>query len=849
MNSSNKPSKTKVLRSHTIVPQNLYVTRQADRQLKKILEDKGRPGYVLVSRQMGKTNLLLNARRESQSASNHFIYLDISNNFPNLSSFFRNIIDVAIDTLAADNCTLKKQIEFNRSEGLYTNYPHKEHEQELRKLLSYFRGDITICLDEIDAIIKTNYSDAVFSFIRSVYFSGRVNFPEFQRLNYVLSGVAEPSELIKDKASSPFNIGEKIYLDDFSFDEFTNFVSKAEINLDTESRDRVFYWTNGNPRLTWDLLAKLEDCQIEKIDITISKIDELVKVNYLSAFDLPPIDHIRNLAEEDAEVRSCLISLHYGKNEVLTDQQKSKLYLAGIISSTITSGVPKIKNRIIAESLSESWLKEIDNSKLSIVDKANKYYELKQFTDAALYFEQYIDSTSDDLSIEPLVYHRLGSSYYELNQFVKAKDNFSKKPFTEKQLDLFLLQSYWKGMCCSYIDEFEKSIDLFNLVINKSKEYQNYKYYYDACTNLASVMLLNAGTNYRDVLEITQNVLTVPLEDIQKQSEKTYSNVSNLYSVCNANLFKIALSDGLNELAINHVNEAIRFADEHSKFGLMLDRIESQITKLNETDLLDEVISYIFDNNLRIAEQSLKYPNALNDSNLIRLITFLYRSKQPSKVKDLVNKLSNSKLHHETSFFHVLVEACLGFIPQARWNDFLELSKIAIALPEEFTDKVLLKDLLGLRILFDDKNSLNITEFDHIYIKNYWDSDEDKSEYSKSQLKDIDYKILDTIIKKFRTQKLHKAASELISKFKITKATDLIINDDDPLSISKNIIVTAEEIRVGIPILDEETIFNKAVFLDSLYKLDYSNELMYFNKNIFDEIKQFNTRVLINFKK
>ena len=49
------------LKSYTIVPDNLYVERKADIQLHNIIEAMQRPGYVLVSRQMGKTNLLLNS--------------------------------------------------------------------------------------------------------------------------------------------------------------------------------------------------------------------------------------------------------------------------------------------------------------------------------------------------------------------------------------------------------------------------------------------------------------------------------------------------------------------------------------------------------------------------------------------------------------------------------------------------------------------------------------------------------------------------------------------------------------------------------------------------------------------
>lgn len=42
------------LMSCTIVPEQLYVERDADRQLKSIIDEMERPGYVLVSRQMGK---------------------------------------------------------------------------------------------------------------------------------------------------------------------------------------------------------------------------------------------------------------------------------------------------------------------------------------------------------------------------------------------------------------------------------------------------------------------------------------------------------------------------------------------------------------------------------------------------------------------------------------------------------------------------------------------------------------------------------------------------------------------------------------------------------------------------
>lgn len=193
---------TKRLRAQTIIPDALYVRRAADRQLKQIIEDMGRPGYVLVARQMGKTNLLLNSRREFSREHDIFTYLDVSNNYPDIQSFFRNIIDVILDSSEPKLFKIGEEIREHRTTR--NLLPHKEHEIELRSILREIEGKLVIFLDEIDALTKTNYSDQIFSLIRSIYFSGRANFTEFSRLTYILSGVAEPTDIIKKQRNITF---------------------------------------------------------------------------------------------------------------------------------------------------------------------------------------------------------------------------------------------------------------------------------------------------------------------------------------------------------------------------------------------------------------------------------------------------------------------------------------------------------------------------------------------------------------------------------------------------------------------------------------------------------------------
>ncbi len=69
------------LTASTIISPELYVHREADRQLDSAIEEMGRPPYVLVARQMGKTNLLINMKRDRSKKGDIVVYFDLSARF------------------------------------------------------------------------------------------------------------------------------------------------------------------------------------------------------------------------------------------------------------------------------------------------------------------------------------------------------------------------------------------------------------------------------------------------------------------------------------------------------------------------------------------------------------------------------------------------------------------------------------------------------------------------------------------------------------------------------------------------------------------------------------------------
>lgn len=452
---------SKVLKPYTIVPSNLYVERSADRQVESIIQEMGRPGYVLVSRQMGKTNLLLNARRKYSNDNDRFVYVDLSNLFDDELSCFRNIIDTAIETNLEVFTGVDLEIQDFR-----TNYsslpPHKQHERELRILLNKIDGKLIIILDEIDALTKTDYSDRIFAQIRSIYFA-RVNFDEFYRLTYLLSGVVEPSELIKDPKISPFNIGEKIFLNDFSYDEFQEFIKKAGLeNLNDSIIERVYYWTNGNPRLTWDIFSVIEEFIV---DIQSEEdVDAVVKKHYLTSYDKPPIDNIREIVKNDKQLQDALIEIDYGKGDLITDEIKQKLYLAGIIN--LDDKNLSIKNRIIRLSLSNSWIESLGESVSDFLQKGIDFYNKSAFKPAIENLQKSLNSKllkEIEINISQLY---LGLSYYYDNELDKAKECLLLVSISSKEYGkLYSLLHLHLGYIYLIDSEYEDAKKAFEKVV------------------------------------------------------------------------------------------------------------------------------------------------------------------------------------------------------------------------------------------------------------------------------------------------------------------------------------------------------------------------------------------------
>jgi hypothetical protein len=607
----------KVLKKYTTIPQHLYVNRSADIQLKRIIEEMQRPGYVLVARQMGKTNLLFNAKRTLENENRLFAYVDLSNLYNSERECYRNIIDCIIEPNRNIFESVEDEIEKIRLKNLP---PHNEYHRCLIIILNYFKGDLVIILDEIDALKSVDYSDNIFAQIRSNYFS-RTSYPVLERLTYTLSGVLEPTELIKDRNKSPFNIGDKIYLDDFTKEEHDSFIEKSKLQISTSISEEIYDWTNGNPRLTFDICAEVENYLISYGVINSEILNSIIEKKYLNSFDIAPIDHIRELAKSNKDIRKAILNIHKKNSSDINDEIKKKLYLYGIINSKFNEETT-IKNKIIKLSLSEEWVKSIDKEN-SFVYGLTKYSE-KEYNIAIEVFLDVLENTKSTIEIEGCHYF-IGISYMKLNKYDKAIEHFS---FDFKDIG-------YMNDSIAFIGVSKMALgDVGGLTILEEaiKTETNTHAYQNALLNLA----VNTNDNDKALQLLDKLYDSTFISDNTNKDEVNQLRTLSLYYQS-----EILEKRRDNDAALDKNNKALESSSFSDSLYLIFNQYHLQ--EIKDESLKNKLVDVIIENNLKL-DNNDSYPISFNEKHIYYYLNFIFDKTDLNLFNKLLDYLEREKL-------------------------------------------------------------------------------------------------------------------------------------------------------------------------------------------------------------
>ena len=250
-----------------------YVRRKADEELYTgLMENEF--CHVLTARQLGKSSLMLRTTARLREAGVRVAALDLTAIGTNLSpeQWYSGLIVQLGDRLDLED----ELLEFwtrNTSLG-----PMQRWIGAIRKvILPLHRGRLAIFVDEIDAVASLSFSaDEFFSGIRECY-NLRNEDADMNRLTFCLLGVTSPSELIRDTRTTPFNVGRRIELNDFTEEEAlplaaglgrSPIANRALLN-------RILYWTNGHPYLTQRLCKVVSEHHTDRVEGIDESIEQM----------------------------------------------------------------------------------------------------------------------------------------------------------------------------------------------------------------------------------------------------------------------------------------------------------------------------------------------------------------------------------------------------------------------------------------------------------------------------------------------------------------------------------------------------------------------------------------------
>ncbi|MCI0485965.1 MAG: AAA-like domain-containing protein [Blastocatellia bacterium] len=342
-----------------------YVQRNADRDLYESLYE-GKFCYVLTSRQMGKSSLMVRTAVRLREESVAVAVLDLTALGQNLTA------EQWYDGLLS---RIGQQLDIEEElEDFWLSHtslgPLQRWMQAIREVvLARLDGRVVIFVDEIDAVRSLPFStDEFFAGIREFY-NRRTEDTELERLTFCLLGVATPTDLIRDTSTTPFNVGQRIELNDFTEAEAAPLAKGITLSrglgrtekIGATLLKRILYWTGGHPYLTQRL------CQAVAEDTSITNragVDRICESMFLSSKARERDDNLlfvrERMLRSEADVAGLLDLYAKVRNHkrVQDDERNSLvavLRLSGI--TRVMEGYLFVRNRIYYRVFDREWVR------------------------------------------------------------------------------------------------------------------------------------------------------------------------------------------------------------------------------------------------------------------------------------------------------------------------------------------------------------------------------------------------------------------------------------------------------------------------------------------------------------
>jgi hypothetical protein len=241
-----------------------YIERRGDARLKRELSRAGTTTTIRAPRQMGKTSLLMRGVEYARQQGSPVLFFDFQMIDPtclrSLDTFLR---DMAL------RITTALKIEPEEVERIW-QIPFSPKDRLTQFLEDYALQQAThpiiLAIDEADRLFDSPFRQEFFSLIRA-WFTKRGFDERWKRLNVAMAISTQPYLLIDDVNLSPFNVGLRIDLEDFTLAQVQDLNQRHGMPLNEAELLNMMALLGGHPYLVRQALYTLVDEEMTWLDL------------------------------------------------------------------------------------------------------------------------------------------------------------------------------------------------------------------------------------------------------------------------------------------------------------------------------------------------------------------------------------------------------------------------------------------------------------------------------------------------------------------------------------------------------------------------------------------------------
>jgi serine/threonine protein kinase len=262
----------------------VYIVRDTDVDFLQAI--KRRDSIVLVkgARQMGKTSLLARGLQQARAAGAAVVLTDFqklnATHLESIENFFLALSEMIYDQVDVDT---EPEDSWSPRRGASINF-----ERYIKRVvLKQIGCPLVWAMDEVDRLLTCSFGSEVFGLFRSWHNERSLDpASPWEQLTLAIVYATEPHLFITDPNQSPFNVGTKLELRDFTLEQATDLNHRYGAPLKDETEmSRYYRLVGGHPYLVHSGIF-----EIKRRGLTLAAFEALAEHD-----EGPFGDHLRRI--------------------------------------------------------------------------------------------------------------------------------------------------------------------------------------------------------------------------------------------------------------------------------------------------------------------------------------------------------------------------------------------------------------------------------------------------------------------------------------------------------------------------------------------------------------------------